>query len=362
MGEPKDKIGIKEYIAIALFMIGTKTTDDIPSMLFDSLQNAGWIAPIISGILAILPLFLLLHIAANYQDKSLIDIIYHIFGKFLGFLVLFFLWAIGFFYIVLDTATYTDIISTMYFVKTPAILIYATLMGVCAYGAKRGLEQIGSVSWSVLPYLQVSLFLSLILTIGQGNLGFLFPVFGPGEWDVLKESTMKISLYMDFLYLFMLFPFVKSTKDFKKGTWIAFFLILINLSITMVSYVMLFDYKSVMLLNYPYHETIRSISLGFLTNIETLFFPFWLIASFIKFAAYLYINIMLFGKLFKIEHFEYIMPAFATLIVFLGLLPESPTFAIFDLKAMVGNLASPLFFFLPIIMWTLAKFKGDLRK
>ncbi|WP_156290513.1 GerAB/ArcD/ProY family transporter [Oceanobacillus salinisoli] len=361
MGEPKDKIGIKEYTVIALLMIGTKTTDDIPAMLFDSLMNAGWTAPFIAGVIALVPLTLLLHLATKYKEKNLIDICYHLFGKFLGFIVLFILWLIGFVYIALDTATYTDIISTMYFVKTPSIIIYAVLMGVCAYGAKRGLEQIGSVSWAVYPYLQVSLLLTLILTLGQGKASFLFPIFGPGEWEVMKESMMNLSIYMDFLYLFILFPFVKSTTDFRKGTWIAFIVILFNLTITMVSYVMLFDFQTAMTLNYPYHEVIRSIRMGFLINLETFFFPFWLIATFIKFAAYLYINILLFGKLFNINHFEYIIPAFSTLIVFIGMIPETPTFSVHYFKEMVGNIASPMFFFLPILLWILAKIKGDLR-
>lgn len=362
MGEPNDKIGIKEYTTIAIFLIGIKTADDVPAIIFDSLKNAGWIGVLISGLVAALPLFLLMHIAKKYQSKSLIDMIHHLFGKYIGFFILFFLWAIGFFYIVLDTATYTDIISTMYYTNTPPIVLYAILVGVAAYGAKKGLEQIGSVSWSIFPYVQASLLFAIVLTIGQGNFDFIFPVFGPGEWELMKESVMKVSIYVDFLYLFILFPYVKSTKDFKKGTWIAFVIIVFNLAISMASYVMLFDYNAVMSLNYPFHEAIRSISLGFLSSLETLFFPFWLIAAFLKFAIYFYINILLFGKIFRIKHFEYVIPSFAVLILFLGLIPESPTFTILHMKELIGKILSPMFFFLPIIMWVLAKFKGDLNK
>lgn len=362
MGEPKDKIGLKEYTAIAIFLIGIKATDDVPAMLFDSLKNAGWMGPVISGLVAILPLFLLLDIVKKYQSKNSIDIFNHLLGKYVGFFVLFLLWCAGFIYIVLDTATYSDIVATMYFPRTPVFVLYAILMGVSAYGAKRGLEQIGSVSWVVFPYLQATLLFAIILTIRHGNFSFIFPIFGPGEWEVIKESVMSVSIYVDFLYLFLLFPYVKSTKDFKKGTWIAFFLSIFNLTISMISFVMIFDYNTAMSLNYPYHEAIRSITIGFLTNLETFIFPFWLVAADVKFTIYFYINVFLFGKLFKIKHFEYIIPAFATLILFLGLIPESPTFSVFHMRDILRKIFSPIFFFLPIILWVLAKFKGEMKK
>src|SRR5690625_3351205 len=137
MGEPQDKIGLKEYMVMAIFLIGVKVTDDIPAMLFDSMKNAGWMGPIISGIIALLPLFFLLSITKKYPNLSAFDIFYQSFGKLIGFFFLFLLWISGFFYIVLDTAIYADIVSTMYFVRTPTIILYATFVGIAAYGAKK---------------------------------------------------------------------------------------------------------------------------------------------------------------------------------------------------------------------------------
>lgn len=357
----ENQIGLKEYIAMAIFLMGLKAGDDLPAILFDSMDNAGWMGPIIGGFIAILPIYLLLNLVQKYEGKTAIDIFCHVFGKHLGLFVLFLLWAVGFLYIVLDTAVYTDIISSMYFIRTPTIVLYVTLLGVSAYAAKRGLAQIGSASWIALPYLQVALLLAIVIMLIQGNRDFLFPLLGRGTGEVLKEGVWSVSLYMDFLYLFLLFPYVKSTKDFKKGSWIAFFLIICNIAISMVSYVMLFDFYSVKMLNYLFHEAIRTVSFGFLTGIETFIFPFWLIAANIKFAIYLYISTFLFGQLFKIKHFEYLIPAFTTLIVFLGLLPESPTFTVHQITEWIGYIFTPVFFFLPIILWVITKWKGEMK-
>lgn len=361
MEQSKQVIGIKEYVAIILLMIGTKLTDDTPTILFEYINNAGWMAPIINGIIAILPIYLLIKVVTNYQDKNLAEVSDHLFGKVFSFIILLPTLGIAFVAITIDTAIYTDIIGTMYFTKTPTIIIYGILMLVCAYGATRGFEQIGSVAWTVFPYLQFSLFFSLILTIGQGNTAFLFPIMGDGTWEVLKESSLRLSIYADFLYLFLFFPYIKSAKVFKKGTWLALLFITINISVSMICYVVLFDYKTIMQLNYPYHEVIRTISLGFMVNMEAFFLPFWLIASFVRFSIYLYINAILFGHLFKIKHFEYLIPSLATLIVIIGMIPESPTFTIFNIKDKLFLIATPLFFFLPCLMWLVAKLKGEFK-
>ncbi len=165
-----------------------------------------------------------------------------------------------------------------------------------------------------------------------------------------------------FFYLFLLVPFMKSSKDFKKGTCIALIVTVINLTIAMVSYTFIFDYNTVMQLNYPYHEVIRTIQAGFLTNLETFFFPFWIMASFVRFSAYLYITAILFGHLFKIKEFEYIIPTLATLIVFIGIIPETPASAIFNIRDTILLISSPVFFFLPCLMWLIAKLKGVNKK
>ncbi|MFD1851478.1 GerAB/ArcD/ProY family transporter [Oceanobacillus bengalensis] len=361
-GRTGGKIGIKEFVAIVVIMIGTKITDDTTALLFKPLLNAAWMVPVINGILAIIPVALLMKVSTHYENKDLIDVSYHLFGKYIAFFVLFILWFIGFCFIVVDTAIYTDIIGTMYYLRTPSIVIYGLLMFVCAYGARKGLENIGSVAWTVYPYLQASLFVTLLITFSQGSTNFLFPLFGPGALEVIKESSFTISIYMDILYVFILFPYVNRTKDFKKGTWIAFALIAINMALALISYIMLFDYHSVAMQSYPYHEALRTINFAFLTNLESFIFPFWLIGSFVKFTAYLYINLLLFAKLVKIEQFKYLIPTFATLIVFLGLIAENPAVTMHQLKQTIAYITSPMFFALPILFWIVAKWKGEFKK
>ncbi|WP_442598876.1 GerAB/ArcD/ProY family transporter [Neobacillus sp. D3-1R] len=361
MNQSGGKIGIKEYVALVTLVIGTKLADNTPAILYEKMDNAAWMSPIIIGISSIIPIYFLLKVLSLYPDKGLMEVFKHLCGKYIGYLIVLVLWLIGSFAIIIDSAIYTDIIGTMYFTKTPTLILYLILMGVSAYGAKKGLEQIGSVAWSVIFYIKITLFVALILSFKQGNIDYLFPFLGQGQWDILKESSLKLSLFAEFLYLGIIASNIKSFKYFRKGTWISLIMLTIELPVAIASFLILYDYEPLKLVNYPFHETIRYLSLGFLSNIETFFFPFWLISAFVRFSFYLYLSGMMFGWLFKIKNFEYVIPSLATLFIFLGMIPETPTFQIYHVRDNLLTLITPFYFFLPILLWVIAKLKGETK-
>jgi spore germination protein KB len=140
MEQKKGKIGLIEFVALTVLMIGAKLSDDTPAILYDKLYSAAWMVPFITGLMCILPIFLLLKVMSLYPSKNLHEVNLQLFGKFFGFLISFILWILGSASIVTDTRSYVDIISSMYFTMTPTIIIYGVLMAVCVYGAKRGIQ------------------------------------------------------------------------------------------------------------------------------------------------------------------------------------------------------------------------------
>lgn len=108
--------------------------------------------PIITAAFTFIPLFLLIKTMSLYQNKNLFSVIQKLLGKYLGFFVCLLIFIINVFSISFDSRTYTTIIRTFYFNRTPIVIIYAILMGVCAYGAKKGNSayRIGCLSYYLL--------------------------------------------------------------------------------------------------------------------------------------------------------------------------------------------------------------------
>lgn len=362
MDSTKGKIGLKELVAILLLDVGTKVADDSPHTFYEVFGTAAWIGILIIGLISFIPILLATKLITLYQDKNLIDIILHLFGKYLGFFVLFLLWIMQTFANITNSSIYADIIGSMYFTRTPLVVIYLVLIAVAVYGAKKGVEYIGSSAWLMLFWVILSLLVILGVTFVQGEFYYLFPILGTGGWELVKGGYQHSSIFTDFLFIGFIASNVKNAAVFKKGIWIGFSIVILAFVLALLSYVMLFDYYGVRMFNYPYHETIRYIEIGFLTNVELLFFPFWLVAAFIRFSFYLYLGALLFGAVFKIKHFEYVVPALATLTILVGLIPESAVFSMQQLRLIFLSLITPVFLLLPCILWITAKLKGDFKK
>lgn len=361
MKQAPGKLGIREYVSIAILMCGSKATDDTPANLYSHIQNASWMIPIISGGIFFIPLFLLLKTLSVFKDKNLFVVIQQLLGKYIGFFICLLIFVINSFFISYDSRTYTNIIRAFYFTTTPNLIIYAILMFVCAYGAKKGIQHIGSVAYLVIFYLIFSFSLALFLSTQNSNIGAMFPIWGPGKLEILKESTLRLTLFADFFILTTILPYITSYKDFRKGTWIAFVYVSIQLSIATLTFICLFD-TTLRGTAYPFHSAIRYISLGeFLANIETLFFPIWLLTAFIRFAAILYINALMFGHVFKIKDFEFLIPSLAAIYLLIGMIPETPFGVTLGLKAKIESISGPTFAAISILLWMVALFKGEFK-
>ncbi|WP_066287679.1 GerAB/ArcD/ProY family transporter [Bacillus sp. FJAT-29937] len=358
MDQSKGQIGIRELFAIIILTVGTKLSDDTPTIFFKHLNTAAWMAPLIIGAVSFLPLLLLHKTLDLYGDKNLAEIILDIFGKYIGFFILLFLFAISFSALSVDSAIYGNLVSSMYFTKTPYIVIHGLSMALCVYGAKKGISNIGSVAWAFLLYIKLTLLIVILLLFVKGETNFLFPLFGPGKWEIIKKSVTHTSVFADLFYMALLFPFLKDKENYKKGIWIGLLFVMIEMSASIIGYIMLFDYVGAKTMNYPFHEAIRYFQIGFLINVEIFFFPFWLVAAFMRFTIYLYINALLFSHIFKIKDINYFIPIMTALAIVLGLIPDSPSFSLIHLREHIIYLTTPVFLIFPIVIWLFGKIKG----
>ncbi|MEH7414973.1 GerAB/ArcD/ProY family transporter [Neobacillus drentensis] len=360
MDQQPRKLGIREYVSMAILMVGAKGTEDTPTILYKAVQNALWMIPILAAVIFVIPLHLLLKTLSLYPGKDLFSVIRKLFGKSIGFfvcLLIFLLCSMG---ISFDSRSYTNIIWTYYFPTTPILVLFAMLMTICAYGAKKGIQHIGSVSYLVIFYTVVALYIALLLSTQSGTIRAIFPILGPGPLKILKDSYLGLSLFIDFFLFTIFIPFVSSGRDFRKGTWLAFIFITVQITLIVLTYLCMFD-TSLGTIGYPFHTLIRFISLGsYLPNVEILFFIIWLMSAFIRFTAFLYINGMMFGLLFKIKEFDYIIPALAVIYLLIGSIPES-TIVVSQIKMFTSSAAGPVFITISVMLWITAKLRGEFK-
>ncbi|TWE05003.1 spore germination protein (amino acid permease) [Neobacillus bataviensis] len=354
------KLGIREYVSISILMAGAKATEDTPTMLYKGVQNAAWMIPILAAGIFFIPFLLLNKTLLLYQNKDLFSVIVKLLGKYIGTCVCLLIFLISSIGISFDTRTYTNIVRTFYFPTTPTFVIYAILMAVCAYGAKKGIHHIGSVSYLIIFYFVIFFCIALMLSAQSSSIRAMFPILGPGPFKIIKDSVRGLSLFADFFLLTMIIPFIRSRKEVRKGTWISYLFITFQLSVAVLVYICLFD-TSLGTIGYPFHTLIRFISLGsYLPNVEIIFFVIWILSAFIRFTVFLYINGMMFGHIFKIKDIEYLIPALAMIYLLIGSMPES-SIEIAQSKLVVIAAVGPVFTIISVILWLAAVLRGEFK-
>ena len=355
------KLGIREYMSIAVLMVGAKATDSNPALLYNNVQNAAWMVPLLSAIIFFVGFFLLLKTMELFQGKNLFFVIQQLLGRYIGFFICLVIFLISSIAISFDSRTYTNIIRSFYFTTTPNLIIYALLMVISAYGAKKGIQNIGSVGYIIVFYTVLSFCFALIISSQDSTYQALFPIWGPGKLEILKHSALKMTLFAEFFLLTMLIPNMTSTKEFRKGTWYALAFVSLQISAAIIIFISMFD-TSLKGMGYPFHTSISFLSLGiYLPNIEIFFFVLWILAIFVRFAVFLYLNALMFAHIFKIDELEFLIPPLATIYLLIGSIPENPIEVALVFKQSITNSAGPIFFIISLLLWLAALVKGEFK-
>lgn len=357
-----DKIGFKELFSVIFIVVASMATDTTPIMFAKKGLNTAWMVPILSALFFIPSLLCIISLLKLYKNKNLIDVIFHVTGKFFGYIFTIALILIVFEYTILSTREYTDILGTMFYLKTPPLFILFMLIVTSCYIASKGFTVLGSLCWFVYPYIQLVILLLIPALWGQMDLYQLFPIGGPGFGVLLKTSVTSTTIYDTFLFLAVFFPKVRTYKEFKSATLWGLSISVLQIALYTLTYITVFGYLTFINLNYPFHQITRLVELGrFTTNTEALYLGFWAISSSIRFSIFIYVIAEISTTLLKSRHKKTLIPFIGFIIFIIALLPENFTKYILIFRTAAIKYLWVYIVGLPILLWTIAIMKGEFK-
>ncbi|WP_251525182.1 endospore germination permease [Metabacillus litoralis] len=354
----KDQVGFREFFAIIVITISTKSTDMSTVLLLGDGLNAAWMI-VIGSFLLILPSIIILNsVLKKYQSKNILEITQLALGKPLAFIISFIMLFFTLTNTASDSRSYLTQLITINFPNTPLFIIYLCFLTICIWGAKKGWESIASVTWMSFPYLMIVLGILFFLMLKEASFARTFPLFGTGKWEIAKASFNYTSLFGDAIILAMMYPFVKDHKTYTRSLFSALFFTVFIMVLMYLLYVWMFDYRSVEKITFPFNEAIRFVSLGrAITNVETFFITLWLIAVFIKFTVYIYLVCKIFGFVFHIKEFEHTIIPITFLILMIAMIPENNEVIVFAIREYTVIYFKYLLLFLPPLLWAVIKMR-----
>lgn len=276
----------------------------VPAVTGKYAKNDLWLSPIWASITGFLAVFIAFQLHKLYPRQTIIQsseqIIGRIPGKALGFLFLFFYLAMNGHSI----RVYADFIVGATLHRTPISIVIATIILVCAFTVRAGLEVIGRIGQLFFPVFILPLIIMVILLIPDLDLNNIFPIMEHGVLPSIKGAFAPQAWFAEFFLISFLIPFLTDIDKGRKWGVISVFSVMLTL--VCVNLLILFFVGEVGLKDvYPLLGAARYIGLaGFFENLEAGAISIWVLGNFVKFSVVHYCVVLGTAQWLKLSEYR----------------------------------------------------------
>lgn len=281
-------------------------------------KKDAWISVLLTVVIGMFDIWLMSFLAGQYQNRTFIEMIEQIFGKFIGRIV-----ACGFIFYCLELCFqmpwYIGNFMTIHAMpETPEIVINLIFIIVIVIAELYGIETIARAS-EIFIYVFSSLFiLTIILVLPNAKIDNLLPVFEKGFAPALKGTLLLLSsLTFPVIALMMIYPFytsdaVESKKSFFKGYLFAglmYFLSITTSILVLGSTITASSKYSIFLLA-------KEINLGIIFNrLEFIVAIVWIITLLTKGIVYFHSCVIGISQLLGLKDYKKIVLPFGLIVL-----------------------------------------------
>lgn len=247
-----------------------------------------WISPILASVIGYFIVYLVYELNKIYPNETIIEYSKHIIGlipgKIIGFIFLiFYLHVNG-----MIIREYGEFIQSSFLPKTPLAVILGSMVLLCSFAVRGGLEVIARCAEIVEQFLFISLVLLLMLLIPDWEFKNMLPVMEHGILPVIKGAIISTNFYSQFMLLAFFLPFL---IDQDKGIKWGFYAVHL-----VVPTFILFNIVPLLLLGtntansvYPVMRAVKYISISnFFENVDAVLVSIFVGGVFIKISMFFY--------------------------------------------------------------------------
>ncbi|SHJ46862.1 GerAB/ArcD/ProY family transporter [Paramaledivibacter caminithermalis] len=353
-----ERIGVWQLFSlIILFELGASTLFPIGI----AAKQDAWIVILLSLICSFGIFFVYLNLHKMHPNKNIIQIIYSILGKALGF-PLALLYTLFFFNATARSLKdFGEVINITILNKTPFFIIHLAFITVIIYILFLGFEVLGRMS-QVLVIIKVStLLIMFLLVIMSGKVDFkeLLPVLGDGIAPVIKNIPMAIAFPFSEIFVFLAFLDITApTKYFNRIVYLALLISGIMLTLSTIIMITSLGVGCSSVSTFPLIDVIRLINIeNIITNLDSLSTLIVFIGGFFKEVIYFYGTIISFCYTFKIKNkkLAYIPLGIILLIYSISFETNYAEHVYIGLK-IIPKFATVFYYFtIPILLYLISK-------
>lgn len=281
-----------------------------------------WISPLLASLNGFFTVFIAYQLHRLYPTESIIQYSRHIIGqipgKILGFVYLF---------VVLHTCgiiarEYTDFFMAAFFPKTPMIVIMGSMVLVCAFAVRGGVEVLGRVSQLLVPIFTVSPLLFLLL-MPDLQLKNILPIMEHGVMPSIFGASTPMAWFSEVFLISTLLPLVTDhTKGRKWGMLSMLVVMVLSVFVNLIAVFLLGD--TVTKRSYPVFLALKYVSIaGFFEHLESFVIMIWAMGLFIKISVFYYVLVLGTAQWLRLSDYRPIVLPLGLFVVLFGIWSSS---------------------------------------
>lgn len=276
----------------------------VPAITAHIAERDLWLSPIWASATGFLTVYVVYRLNQLYPEKTFIEycgeIVGKLAGKAIGWVYLaFFLHITG-----IIIREYGEFMVGTFLNRTPISLVMGTMVLVCAFNVRGGLEVMGRSAQIFVPIVIVLFVCIVILLIPELEPGYMLPVLEHGLWPSFKGSLVLHGWFSEFMLIAFLLPYVTDRKKGRSWALMSVMAIMLTMVITNLASYFLFG-ESTSKIVYPVMVAARFVSIAdFFEHMEALVMMIWVGGTFVKISVFFYAIVLGAAQLLKCSDYK----------------------------------------------------------
>lgn len=287
--------------------------------------NDGWMIVAGMGIVHIFLAFLMIRLNCRFPGKTFPEYIQLIIGVFLGKILVFLISCYIMLSLAYEVREFTEVAKMFLLPRTPTEIIIFSLILVCVYVVRGGVESVARIAEITFPILFIPFFLVLIPGLPNLDLTNLLPIGSEIGTKITRMIPHAPHAFRGIEYILFYIGFMdKPQKSYKPVAWALIFVTAFYTLISIIG-ISAFGAKAATKDIWPLLVYIRNINIPglFIERLDGVILSLWVITVFTTIITGFYIVTYSISKIFNTkEQKQFALPVMI-LIYYLALQPAS---------------------------------------
>ncbi len=317
-------IGLLQATILVFTVLTAKAILPFPGLAVRLGQTAGWLLMLMIGAVAAVLSLIIATLLERHPGRGLAAIAEEVAGPVGGILLntLFLGWLL--IELALVMRLFTEMFISAVLPNTPPSVVALLMIVIVIYAANGGLEPVSRANLILAPLIVVAFVATLLTSIKDLRLDWLFPLWGPGPaplaWTAIRTASFSGEVFLLAIHAYAL----REARLFRRAGLMGLGLSSVALAATVAVFVMAFGVEGAVGQPFPLFSLARLTYLGrFFQRSEALFVLFWALTAMIYLAVILHAAAVTAGAVLAVPYYRPLLYPVGLLAFALSLVPRN---------------------------------------